>query len=349
MSSERLSASSGRLPCAKKKARLVQAATEKAGTLQWTFAIPAGGGDVEDEDPFVITMRAKKPPTAPAGVVDVQEWAPLETYLRTQFEVPDSVKKLKLKVVVRLDGEIKLRWTALDPTSLCTLLWEISDLGQLLLDATAAKVEASLISGDVGKKLKAKAKPRTREQEVANQKLKDFKGSVWGGTATTRSYTTGEWTTAASDIMRREHDYMAKYFEMRGATAKVMGCADYHPSPCVLICPFATCKKSHRVLNGVSAVSQLYSHWKEGHKDNPAARVLEARWRLALDNMDKSAAWLDERQPLILSGDEMDRLGGEEEGYEPIRKPTPDPTDFKPTFELHTAEHRAWLEAVGTL
>ena len=94
---------------AKKKVRLEQAATEKTGTLPWTLAIPAGNGDVEDEDPFVITMRAKKPPTAPAGVVDVQEWAPLKTYLRTQFEVPDSVKKLKLKVVVRLDGEIKLR------------------------------------------------------------------------------------------------------------------------------------------------------------------------------------------------------------------------------------------------
>eukprot|EP00966_Prymnesium_polylepis_P199090 4613453-Prymnesium_polylepis.1 len=41
----------------------------------------------------------------------------------------------------------------------------------------------------------------------------------------------------------------------------------------------------------------------------------------------------------------MDRLGGEEKGFEQIRKPTPDPTDFNPTFELHTPEHRAWLEA----
>ena len=49
-------------------------------------------------------------------------------------------------------------------------------------------------------------------------------------------------------------------------SAQVMGNADYHPNPCVIICPFATCKKSHRVLNGIGAVSQLYSHWKEGHK-----------------------------------------------------------------------------------
>ena len=128
-----------------------------------------------------------------------------------------------------------------------------------------------------------------------------------------------------------------------------MGNGDYHPGPVVIICPFATCKKSHRVLNGVSAVSQLYSHWQEGHKDNKAARVLEARWRLELDNKDTSAAWLDARHPLILSNEEMDRLGGEEKGYEQIRKPAPDPTDFKPTFKLHTPEHRTWLEAVGSL
>ena len=86
--------------------------------------------------------------------------ATLDAYLRTQFEVPASVKKLKLKVVVSLDGDIKLRWTALDQSTLCTLIWQISDLGQLLLDAKTVKVEAFLVSGDIGKKLKAKAKPR---------------------------------------------------------------------------------------------------------------------------------------------------------------------------------------------
>ena len=35
--------------------------------------------------------------------------------------------------------------------------------------------------------------------------------------------------------------------------------------------------------------------------------------------------------------------------YEQIRKPAPDPTDFKTAFELHTPEHCAWLEAVGSL
>ena len=77
--------------------------------------------------------------------------------------------------------------------------------------------------------------------------------------------------------MRSEPEYLAKYFEGRGLTEKVMGNADYHPSPVVLICPFDSCKKSHRVLNGVSAVSQLYSHWKGRHASNPMAIVLEKR------------------------------------------------------------------------
>ena len=44
-----------------------------------------------------------------------------------------------------------------------------------------------------------------------------------------------------------------------------------------------------------------------------------------------------------------ERLGGEAQGYEQIRSPPPDPTDFKVAFDLHTDEHRAWLQAVGTI
>ena len=80
-----------------------------------------------------------------------------------------------------------------------------------------------------------------------------------------------------------------------------MGCADYHPNPCVLVCPFATCKKSHRILNGIGAVSQLYSHWQQRHAENPAARKLEARWRLAQSPAGKGqdAAWLDAREARV--------------------------------------------------
>ena len=45
----------------------------------------------------------------------------------------------------------------------------------------------------------------------------------------------------------------------------------------------------------------------------------------------------------------MDRLGGEEQGYQRIRIPTTDATDFAPAFALHTDEHRTWLQATGTI
>ena len=73
---------------------------------------------------------------------------------------------------------------------------------------------------------------------------------------------TGKWTAAASDIMRRDRTLTTKFHETRALCEAVMGDADYHPNPCVLICPFATCRKAHYHLNGFSAVSQLYSHWQ---------------------------------------------------------------------------------------
>lgn len=76
---------------------------------------------------------------------------------------------------------------------------------------------------------------------------------------------TGTWTAAASDLMRRDRVSLAKFHETRGLCEVVMGDADYHPNPCVLVCPFATCRKAHYHLNGFSAVSQLYSHWQKKH------------------------------------------------------------------------------------
>ena len=80
-----------------------------------------------------------------------------------------------------------------------------------------------------------------------------------------------------------------------------------------------------------------------------ARRLLPNRSRLALDHKSKSKEWLDARKPLILSDEEFERLGGEERGYERVRRPMPDPADFTPGFDLHTEEHRAWLLAEGTI
>ena len=94
------------------------------------------------------------------------------------------------------------------------------------------------------------------------------------------------------------------------------------------------------------------------HSENPAARVLEARWRLANELTDHAkvireslAEKLDERPQtqLLLESEEMERLGGEEKGYTKVRKPTPCDTDFKHRFALNSEEHTAWLAATGTI
>lgn len=87
------------------------------------------------------------------------------------------------------------------------------------------------------------------------------------------------------------------------------------------------------------------------HTENRAAHTLIARWRLANDHKKSSnlSALLDARCPLVLSNEEMERLGGEGEGYEAIRKPAPSAADFKHRAGLASREHFEWLEAAGTI
>ena len=53
--------------------------------------------DAQDEDDGIledtVELCARKPSSAPAGVVDMSDWAKAEQYLRKHFEVHDSVKK----------------------------------------------------------------------------------------------------------------------------------------------------------------------------------------------------------------------------------------------------------------
>ena len=91
------------------------------------------------------------------------------------------------------------------------------------------------------------------------------------------------------------------------------------------------------------------------HSNNPAARILERRWRLANDHKKiKDVSALLNRapplgHPLILTSEEMERLGGQEEGYEPVRKPVPSAADFMHRYDLNSHEHSEWLKAVGTI
>jgi hypothetical protein len=89
---------------------------------------------------------------------------------------------------------------------------------------------------------------------------------------------TGTWTAAASDLMRSDRTSLAKFYETRALCEAVMGDADYHPNPCVLVCPFAKCRKAHYHLNGFSAVSQLYSHWQKRHACRRSNTGQQAVW-----------------------------------------------------------------------
>ena len=81
-----------------------------------------------------------KAAAAPAFVVDLQDWAALEVWMRDSFEVESSVKKLILKGVVRLDGEIASYFRASDASTLYNARTSVEDLGQRLLDATAVSI-----------------------------------------------------------------------------------------------------------------------------------------------------------------------------------------------------------------
>ena len=58
---------------------------------------------------------------------------------------------------------------------------------------------------------------------------------------------------------------------------------------------------------------------------------------------------------LVLDNEEMQRLGGEEHGYEQVRQPTSSAVDFMHRFPLDmcfpidSTEHTEWLAAAGTI
>ena len=99
----------------------------------------------------------------------------------------------------------------------------------------------------------------------------------------------------------------------------------------MLICPFEgdKCKYAKYRLNRVGGISQLYSHWQHGHKDNPAARVLEKRWRKVLKARTIPVDKLNALPGLALelSGSWMESQGGMEHGYEQLRNPSAHASD----------------------
>ena len=106
------------------------------------------------------------------SIVTAEDWGRLESYLRESFEIPTSVK------MVLFSGKQALFFKVRDQPTLSTARFQIERLGQLLVDETEVTVEVEICAVDVGKKLKAKSKPRTRKQEASTTKLDELKGSI---------------------------------------------------------------------------------------------------------------------------------------------------------------------------
>ena len=102
-------------------------------------------------------------------------------------------------------------------------------------------------------------------------------------------------------------------------------------------------QKGTRRLNRFGGISQMYKHWERRQGDNPAAKQLIARFKLALKKKKLTAEQLGEQAPL--------EQGEKEDGYEHLRGPGELPAEdvFSYSFELHSQEHRDWLAAEGSI
>ena len=138
--------------------------------------------------------------------------------------------------------------------------------------------------------------------------------------------------------------------DARIVDAQVMGSADFHPNPCVLICPFAhegNCGDNGKFrLNGPSRVSQLYSHWKVQHAGNPAAAILERRWRMMLKNKMISLQQLDAGDSQLDFGDAQLDLGDDV-----LRSPADAGSGdrFCPPCSVRSPSYASWMGATGTI
>ena len=187
-------------------------------------------------------------------------------------------------------------------------------------------------------KLKKPAQPCGLKHTQEELKFKELVTMVYGEHA--GHYAEGEWTEGATELLQSQ-GWVSKWQEMAKLTEKGMGSitmdgswvgqSHYLHNPCVLICPFEgdKCKHAKHRLNRVGGISQLYLHWQICHKESPAARVLEKRWRTVMKARTISVNKLNALpgHALEVSGTWMQAQGGLEKGYEQLRSPSAHTSD----------------------
>jgi hypothetical protein len=195
---------------------------------------------------------------------------------------------------------------------------------------------------DAKTKKRKKSKKETERAKAERKLFASLVTSIYGEKP--GHFAEGQWTEAASEIVRNNPSLLDKFLPMQRLTEKVMGDSNYMPNPCVIVCPFrgAKCQHGRFRMNGAGKPSQLYSHWQTAHAGNEAAKKLTARWRMAIKDKSLSKPQLDACAPCDM-----------EAGGEPLRA-APAPVDgakdhWPHSFSRDSEEYDAWLQAAGSV
>ena len=267
----------------------------------------------------------------------------LEKYLRDTLDIHKTIKKIGIRIWVEVDEECDGHTTVRDTSTLGTLLAMLEEKKKTLLKAKVIKLTGHVVSLSGPTTIKKASRPRGGKQREDEANFKALVATLFGERPGHAAE--GAWSAAASDVMRRQPDYLTKFHADRQLVEKVLGNERFLVTPCTLLCPFESpgCPKGVCRLNRFGGISQMYKHWVSKHSDNPAAQQLIARFKVSLKNKRLSAVQLDDRAPLEVHADG--------EGYEQQRSPDAVTSEdmFTYEFDMHSEGHRAWLIATGTI
>jgi hypothetical protein len=289
------------------------------------------------------TSCCASPALQPASLVLLHR-SEIEEYLRVSFEIHKTIKKIGLRMTLKLEGESKFVTTARDPTTLSSFWGLLEGRSEAVLVAKVIELSGSVISVQGPKTIKKASRPRDGKQREDETNFKALVAALFGERP--GHCAEGAWTASASDVMRRQPEYLTTFHADRELVKRVLGDGRFLVTPCTLACPFesAVCTKGCRRLNRFGGISQMFKHWEKRHGDNPAAKQLIARFKAILKNKRLTMAQLDAKAPLVLEGEA-------EDGYEQVRSLDAIASEdlFTYDFEMHSDEHREWLAAVGSI
>ena len=189
----------------------------------------------------------------------------------------------------------------------------------------------------------------------------------------------GKWEAEADEWMADHPNYLEGFVEMRAVCAayspvvcwsrrpkcvralprlqvseRALGFQQYIKTPISYCCPFENdkCKGEkpyYFKLNRINGISNMCKHMVTAHGDNPAAKIAAARLKAADESRRLTSQELDVKCGKVeLSDEYMTAQGGNDSGYEQVRKFRSDDDYFEVDFELGTEAHAAWVRTNAT-